>query len=479
MLLVLALLVAGTAAAYRLDLGARWLGLDDDAPSDRQGGAPPGQDSGRPSAPPPVELPVPSPAPPVAWPEADTTALDPARVAGAVGPLLGARALGRRVLAAVAPLDDGPTVFRLGSGPFIPASTMKLMTATAALAALGPEATFRTTVVAGRTDRDIVLVGGGDPYLARRPLPRAERALAHPPPADVVTLARRTAAELRSRGVVRVRLGYDVSRFAGPSVNPTWKPEYVSGQVVSPITALWVDRGEDPDGFGRVPDPAAEAADAFADALERAGIRVRPSPRPARAAEEGEELAAVEGAPLEQVVRRVLAVSDNEAAEVLLRHVGAAVLGEASTAAGAAGARQVLAGLGVPLASVVVADGSGLSRSNRLTADSLLAVLRLAAAPEHPELRPVLEGLPVAGFSGSLSDRFTAGNPAGPGRVRAKTGTLDGVSGLAGVVTGLDGSTMAFVVALDRVRLTATLDARAALDRVAAALAGCRCGPAA
>ena len=104
-----------------------------------------------------------------------------------------------------------------------------------------------------------------------------------------------------------------------------------------------------------------------------------------------------------------------------------------------------------------------------------MAVLRLAASDDHPGLRPVLTGLPVAGFTGSLEYRFTDTAPPARGRVRAKTGTLTGVSALAGVATDLDGTTVTFVLVADRVALVKTLAAREALDAAAAAIAGCHC----
>ena len=80
----------------------------------------------------------------------------------------------------------------------------------------------------------------------------------------------------------------------------------------------------------------------------------------------------------------------------------------------------------------------------------------------------------MAGFTGSLAYRFDDGKKAGRGRVRAKTGTLTGVHGLAGVATDLDGNVL-FVLLADKVRLEDTLDARAALDDIAAALGACHC----
>jgi D-alanyl-D-alanine carboxypeptidase/D-alanyl-D-alanine-endopeptidase (penicillin-binding protein 4) len=90
-------------------------------------------------------------------------------------------------------------------------------------------------------------------------------------------------------------------------------------------------------------------------------------------------------------------------------------------------------------------------------------------------MRPVLTGLPVAGFSGSLAFRFQTGDDEGLGSVRAKTGTLSGVHGLAGTVTTDDGVVLGFVTAVDKVRVDNTLFARARLDEIAAALAACTC----
>jgi D-alanyl-D-alanine carboxypeptidase/D-alanyl-D-alanine-endopeptidase (penicillin-binding protein 4) len=134
-----------------------------------------------------------------------------------------------------------------------------------------------------------------------------------------------------------------------------------------------------------------------------------------------------------------------------------------------------LAELGVDLSGYEVYDGSGLSRRSRVRITTLLEVLRVAASPSHPELRPVVTGLPVAGFTGSLELRFDQGDAAGRGLVRAKTGTLTGVSGLAGLVTDAGGGTLVFAAVADRVAKVDTLGARDALDGLAAALAACRC----
>jgi D-alanyl-D-alanine carboxypeptidase/D-alanyl-D-alanine-endopeptidase (penicillin-binding protein 4) len=138
----------------------------------------------------------------------------------------------------------------------------------------------------------------------------------------------------------------------------------------------------------------------------------------------------------------------------------------------------VLGDLGIDLAGDRTYDGSGLSRHDLLTPQTLLSVIRVASSPEEPGLRSVVADLPVAGFTGSLAYRFQHGDKAGLGTVRAKTGTLTGVHGLTGTVTSVDGAVMSFVAVADRVRLPNTLAARSLLDQVAAALAGCTCAAA-
>ena len=458
MVLVLAIL-ACAGAAYRFDLGHRWFGTGDPDPDTAPAAVEPPEG---------LELPALTRPAPVADPLPEAGTLSPEKVRRAVDRFLRDRDLGKSVHAVVAGMD-GPPALSFGADPGMPASTTKLLTATAALDTLGPDHTFETTVVGGGADR-IVLVGGGDPFLARRP-----ESSGWPHGADIVSLARRTAAALDQRGRGKVRVGYDDSLFTGPAENPEWPRSYVPDGVVSPITALWVDEGVDASGFGRVADPSADAAAEFARALERSGIRVVGKPAPGRAGRGAPVLARATSAPLAQIVEQVLSVSDNEGAEVLARHVGLAVSGEGSSAAGADAVLSTLRRLGVRTDGATVYDGSGLSRKDRIDPDTLVDVLRVASSQNHPDLRPVVTGLPVAGFTGSLALRFDDAPVPGRGHVRAKTGTLTGVSALAGVATDLDGVPLVFALIADRVKLRDTLDARDALDDLAAALGSCHC----
>jgi len=455
--------LASAFAAFQLDLGPRWLGWDYPSPVTEPAEVQP---------PPGLTLPKAGSAGAVA-PASEELAADPTAVRRALARLVREKKLGRRVAVDVAQLSDGAVVYRHGARIVTPASTLKILTTAAALEALGPDHRFTTAVVARPGAGRITLVGGGDPLLGRD---ASDPDGTYPARADLDTLARGTAQALRAAGRSRVRVGYDTSLFSGPAVNPQWEPSYIPDNVVSPISPLWVDEGRDRRGMGyRSPDPSAAAAQVFAQALRRKGIAVIGAPAPTVAGPSDEEIASVQSAPLAHVVQHVLEVSDNEGAEVLARHVAIAEGLPPSFVGGSRAVRSVLTRLGVDLTGARIYDGSGLSRHNRLRPGTLLAVIALAADDEHPALRSVVADLPVAGFTGSLAARFETGDEAGLGTVRAKTGTLSGVHGLAGTVTTSDGAVLGFVAVADRVRLPNTLAARALLDEMASALAGCTC----
>lgn len=462
-MLVLALLAAGVGA-YRFEWGPRYLpGLAADPVSEPEAVLPPAG----------LALPEWTAPAPAAEAVAAAAPIDPARVTAAVTPHLSDPDLGRHVVGAVTSLTPASPTWTSGDGRYVPASTTKLLTVGAALAAIGPENTFTTRVVRGEGPREVVLVGGGDPLLASKPLTVAEAGATYPDRADVATLALAAADALEAEGRVKVR--FDDSLFTGPTDNPAWRRDYVRDDIVSPITSLMVDGGIEPDGLSRSDDPSLAAARAFAAALAAAGLRVSGDPQRVVVPEGAEELAAVESAPLGQIVERVLDVSDNEGAEVLAHQVGLATSGTGSFAAGAAGVLDTLDGLGVDVSGLEVYDGSGLSRRNRVMATTLLALLQHAAGPDGAAMRGLLTGMPVAGFTGSLSYRFDEGPAIARGLVRAKTGTLSGVQALAGIAVGRDGEPMAFVFAADKVEDQDKVGAQEALDRAAGALAACRC----
>ena len=485
-------LVAVIVAVALLVAGAGVLALYEDRDSPSAGS---GEQSPTPPAP---TVPVPAPEgldlPEVRQPQAvlqdtESTEIPAGAVRRQLARLLRDKDLGRHVGVLVRDLDSGDDVLSIGgSGRFTPASTLKLFTGAAALALLGPEHRFETTVVLDRSGPGpprAVLVGGGDPLLARTQRdPDPGYAPDVSAVASVDRLAQRTAAALRDQGVRRVQVGWDESLFTGPAVSPRWERSYVPDEVVSRISALWVNEGRLGYGYSaRSGDPAAAAAEKFVQVLERRGVTVRGAPVPAPVGPPaGDEetadgvLARAESAPLDEIVQHVLTVSDNEGAEVLLRHVGLASDRAGSFRGGAAGLRVTLTRLGVPWRGVDVHDGSGLSRDNRVTLAAELAVRGLGADPDQPDLRTVVAGLPVAGFNGSLASRFVDdASAAAKGVVRAKTGTLTGVHGLAGVVVSRDDTLLGFALLLDRVRPVDTFGARLTLDRLTSALARCGC----
>ncbi len=237
----------------------------------------------------------------------------------------------------------------------------------------------------------------------------------------------------------------------------------------------------------RVPQPELTAGRAFArllgvpeTAVQRGAAPAAPTEAtgtPVGTVEPGAELGVVQSPPLIRLVDIMISESDNIVAEALARQVALARDQPASFAGAAAAMTDVLSELGLPADGMTLADGSGLSRTNRISPALLTEMLALAASPDRPELGGVFSGLPVGGWSGTLRDRYGSapGTAAGAGVVRAKTGTLTRVHAIAGVVTTADGRLLTFAVLTDQVAPDGMEPARAALDRIAAALATCGC----
>jgi serine-type D-Ala-D-Ala carboxypeptidase/endopeptidase (penicillin-binding protein 4) len=338
---------------------------------------------------------------------------------------------------------DGAGVVAEGDAdrPLAPGSAVKLLTAAAALSTLGPGYHFETRAVAaapvdaGTVDR-LWLVGGGDPllatpeysdYLSTQALTRG----------DPVTPLAALADALVARGVRRIPGGItgDDSRYDRTRYLPFWPASYRAEPAIGPIGALTVDGGYTTFKGRKVaaPDPAALAAAELARLLVARGVGVGGSaPGNATAPANASVLATLSSPGLAEVVIELLNSSDNLTAEMLTRELGARLAdsaGPGTTALGVKAIAAKLGQLGIPLTGLVLDDGSGLSRTNRVTCRLLLATLGLGA---RPELRSLWDGLAVAGTRGTLADDFT-GSPL-HGRLRAKTGTLAGVAALAGLI---------------------------------------------
>jgi D-alanyl-D-alanine carboxypeptidase/D-alanyl-D-alanine-endopeptidase (penicillin-binding protein 4) len=343
-----------------------------------------------------------------------------------------------------------------------PASTVKILTAVAALLALGPDATLTTDVV--RSENTLYLVGHGDVTL------HARARQIYPASGELAKLARETVAALGATTTAPLRLCVDTTSWTGPARAPGWSASYFNDGDVAPLSPLEVDEGViTPGKSPRVSDPAGQAAGLFARDLAAAGVKVSATPCRAAAPPSGLGLASVSSAPVSALVQRMLTVSDNDLAEALGRAIATHSAGTADFDGEARAVTDVLARNGLS-SGVKLYDASGLSRSDRVSPQALVNVLRFAMSQAHPQLHPVLVGLPVAGLTGTLADRYRRGpSTAAAGVARAKTGTLLGVNTLAGYVVDADGRLLVFAFMTDRAVSPDT--AEPALDRLAAALA--------
>jgi len=414
---------------------------------------------------------------------AGAQSVTPAGVSRALAPVVTSAAFGPSLGVLVTSLSSGQVLYASNaSSGFTPASTNKLATAAAVLKVLGPDARLTTRVVAGAGAGSIVLVGGGDPTLAAGTPAAAD----YPQPGTLAELASRTAQALRARGVRQIQLGYDTSLFTGPGFAPGWTSSYVSDGDVTVITSLEVDQGrvtgagtpvDAMAGGVRSADPPPQAAAAFSRYLAADGITATTSPvqvvAPARAA----TIASVQSPPLAQIVYWMLEQSNNVIAENLARQVAIATGRPASFSGAAAAVTAVLRGLGVT-GQLQLSDGSGLSPLDKIAPATLVQIVRLAAASHR--LRPMLTGLPVEGFSGTLGPGGSVFGPGGRdalGMVRAKTGNLTQVAALAGSAYAKNGQLLVFAVMADQISAApgALEQAATAMVTLANALAGCGC----
>lgn len=426
------------------------------------------------SATPPSTVPPLSPAPTAVLVRDRGT--EKAPTAGGIAREVGGRIrdprLGGRIAIDVVDLATGRTLYAdRPDATATPASTTKIATAVAVLSALAPDHRFITRVVAGAHPGEVVVVGGGDPTLSAAAPGTPPSYAGAARLADLATAVRRTRAGSGAGKIVTVVV--DGGLFSGPAIGPGWDGDAVSGAYVAPITALTVDGGRARPGYkARSTQPDLAAGRAFAAALGVPGAAVVRGHAPDRA----RALGTVSSAPVPQLVAQMVATSDNTLAEILGRDVAVALHRPASFAGASAAVRAVLARHGVPTAGVRLSDTSGLSRRDALSPAALTAMLRAAAATDNPHAHVIFSQLPVGGYAGTLAGRYRSGRAAAAaGQVRAKTGTLTGVSSLAGVVQDDDGRVLAFAILADGVGPGGTLDAQQALDEIAAGLAGCGC----
>lgn len=459
----LALAAGLIAASGPWDSGQRKAERDWAAARDRTGGADHGPTAHRVS-------PAPAPSAPGVLAALGSSAAPTGKGLGkALGGLMDDPALGRTSGGVVIDAATGRTLYGSDADrPMTPASTVKLATMVAGLSALGPDHRIATTVTASPDGKRLTLKGGGDPTLDRDGLR---------------TLADDTAKALRARGVSSVRVTYDTSLYSGPLLHPIGPNDNIA-----PVSALMTDEGRldgEPSGQAgsgpeaadhgpapRTGDPAGDTARTFASLLADRSVHATGKPSPGKPPKDAKPVARTYSAPLSALVERALTNSDNDIAEAVARQTALAAHEPASFAGAGRAVRAQLKKLGLPLGGARFADGSGLDRQDKVSPTLLATLLTRAGDRAHPELRPVLTGLPVAGFTGTLDGRYTDPSGAG-GLIHAKTGTLTGVNTLAGTVVDARGRLLAFAfMASDTTSPTA---AQSALDRLGTAVASCGC----
>ena len=341
---------------------------------------------------------------------------------------------------------DGDDVIVDVNGPLalVPASNEKLLVAAVALDVIGPDYRYRTELqslppVDGVVPGDVSLIGGGDPVLRSAGVPDPL-----PNPAFNTTSLDALADQLVQLGITTIQgdIVGDGSRYDDEFRAPSWSDDLTNVDG-GPYDALLVNDGIIENGnYGRV--PARSAAVVFTDLVRARGIEVVGG-----AANEDRvtdpsftTLALVESEPFSEILVELLHTSDNNTAEMIVKELGHQARGEGTRPAGLDVIRGRLAEWGIPTEGLVLEDGSGLSRANRVSCETLAAVI--TASPVADEL---VDLLPVAGRDGTLADQLL-GTPA-EGRLQAKTGTLTDVKALTGSQPGRDGDAVTFSVVLN------------------------------
>ncbi len=339
-----------------------------------------------------------------------------------------------------------------GDLPVTPASTEKLLTATAVLERMGEDGTVTTAAVAesapqdGVIDGDLYVVGAGDPLLATT----GYLATFDEPDEPYNDFAKLADAIKEARVTeIHGKVIADESKFDSVRYLATWPKRYITANEVGPLSSLMVNDGftgytEHPDApasIRRPGEPAQLAAETLTSLLEERGVRVSGAPTTGTAPHAATTVASLDSLPMRTNVREMLRRSDNTTAEILLKGLAAHDGGLGTTEAGAAVVQDTLQQLGLPAHGSVTVDGSGLDLGNRVTCKLLSAAL------DHQGPGSSLaDDLPVAGESGTLRKRMRG--TAAEGKLRAKTGTLNEVSALAGFVRSASGEdlTFAFII---------------------------------
>jgi D-alanyl-D-alanine carboxypeptidase/D-alanyl-D-alanine-endopeptidase (penicillin-binding protein 4) len=362
------------------------------------------------------------------------------------------RAIGGGSGAWIADADSGRRLFAFKEGQSrTPASIEKPFTTSTALARLGAGFRIPTVVSAdglltedGTLTGSLYIKGFGDPSFGRSGLARL-------------------AAQVQASGVQRVtgRVYGDESYFDEHRGLPSGR--FKLSVDIGPLSALAFNEGTLA-GYGRgfQSDPPAFVAARLSAALRARGTVVEHRARAGESPKSAREITSVRSPTLATLVRHTNQLSNNYFAESLLKGLGARLARSGTTAAGIAVVKRFEEEIGV---TSTVLDGSGLSRGDAVSPHALATLL--SRAEQEPWFDAFYRSLPLAARSGTLRKRMRG--TAAQGRCRAKTGTLIGVSSLAGYCRSHQNHRTVFALLMNGVNVAS---ARRAQDRIAAMLAG-------
>jgi serine-type D-Ala-D-Ala carboxypeptidase/endopeptidase (penicillin-binding protein 4) len=321
--------------------------------------------------------------------------------------------------------------------PFVPASVTKIVTAWLAMEVLGGDYRFETRFYLDK-DRVLYVRGGGDPFLISEELAPLGRelvaAIGKAPITGIVLDASYYPSDLRIPGIEASQEAYDALNSA-LAVNFNTIAAVRSGKTVrsaekqTPITPLAISqfRARGPQGRGRISlsqDPAVSlqyAGELIAAFIEQAGGSVKGKITTGSVPVGLEPVYVHKSRPLSEILVQLLIASNNYIANQVFLEIGGTLGGPVSLEKSLKVANKMLAANGVA-EDIHLEEGSGISRGNRFTARGLAKVLDLFAP--HADL--------LHGHDGGLN----------------KTGTMSGVSTLAGYADTSTHGRVRFVISL-------------------------------
>jgi D-alanyl-D-alanine carboxypeptidase/D-alanyl-D-alanine-endopeptidase (penicillin-binding protein 4) len=373
------------------------------------------------------------------------------------------------------------TIYSKNAGKlFMPASNTKIITSAVALTLLGPDYTYKTTFLRDGEVRDslldgnLIVIGRGDPSISDAM--RGNAAVAMDSIVD----------SLRAHGIRQVagsvaRVG---NAFPDSIYGSGWQWDDLGEYYAAGVDELIFNEGMAPTTPRPLPDtvrdslysgpaknPAKAYLDAFNDALKRKGIQVdggvRDSilPTPFHM----DTIFVLQSPPLRNILPALMKPSQNQIAEIFLKTIGLERGGLGTADSALKIVRQQLLAWGVQPDGFDLYDGSGLSRHNLVTPETLVRVLD--RIQRDTAFAVYYNAMPIAGVDGTLKNRMK-GTPA-EGNIHGKTGSIGAARSLSGYVTTADGERLIFSI-LGNNYTTPSSAITGIADQIGAALAAYR-----